>query len=240
MSADTAADIRRYGKSLYAEERLAVTEQPPIPYEASDPDVRLMLQVRDDNAAAFEELVLRYQNRLLTVLEHLVDDTELAEDLAQEAFLRVYRARKTYTPDAKFVTWLFTIATNLANNARRNKSRRKEVVLAPANSEDTAANSLDKLAIAASGLMPTRQLDKAEMSQVVRSAMESLTDQQRTALVLSKFEEMSYIDIAESMGMSVPAIKSLLWRARESLREILEPYMQEGTHPQSGKGGPTP
>ena len=108
-----------------------MTEPSATPYETSDPDVRLMLQVRDDNAAAFEELVLRYQNRLLTVLERLVDDPETAEDLAQEVFLRVYRARKTYTPNAKFVTWLFTIATNLASNARRSSTRRKEITLSP-------------------------------------------------------------------------------------------------------------
>lgn len=216
---------------------MPVTEPSATPYETSDPDVRLMLQVRDDNAAAFEELVLRYQNRLLTVLERLVDDPETAEDLAQEVFLRVYRARKTYTPNAKFVTWLFTIATNLASNARRSSTRRKEVNLAPRPNEDSAAFSLDKLALAASGMMPTRQFDKTEMAGIVRLAMESLTEQQRTALVLSKFEEMSYLDIAETMQMSVQAIKSLLWRARESLRQVLEPYVRDGSRP---AGGETP
>jgi len=213
---------------------LSVTVPAAVPYETSDPDVRLMLQVRDDNAAAFEELVLRYQSRLLTVLEHLVNDPELAEDLAQETFLRVYRARKSYSPNAKFVTWLFTIATNLASNARRQKSRRKEIVLASSGQEQSTGIDLASLALAASGLMPTRQIDKTELAQVVRAAMDALTDQQRTALLLSRFEEMSYVDIAQSMGMSVQAIKSLLWRARESLRVILEPYMQEGQHPQGG------
>ena len=79
---------------------------------ALDPDVRLMLEVRDGNAAAFEELVLRYQGRLLTVLRHLVGSREQAEDLAQEVFLRVYRARESYQPGAKFSTWLYTIANH--------------------------------------------------------------------------------------------------------------------------------
>ena len=83
--------------------------------------------------------------------------------------------------------------------------------------------------------MPTRQLDKTEMADIIRLAMESLTEQQRMALLLSKFEEMSYADIAETMGMSVPAVKSVLWRARESLRELLEPYMQDGTRPTGGQ-----
>src|SRR5690242_21957197 len=89
----------------------------------ADPDVRLMLQVREGNAAAFEELMLRYQNRLVTVLEHLVGKRGQAEDLAQDVFLRVYRARHTYEPGSKFSTWLFTIANNVASNSLRSRSR---------------------------------------------------------------------------------------------------------------------
>ena len=214
---------------------LAVSDSTALRYETSDPDVRLMLQVRDDNAAAFEELVLRYQSRLLTVLEHLVRNRELAEDLTQEVFLRVFRARKSYSAGAKFSTWLFTIAKNVASNARRKRAGRREVNVTADRNEDTSAQPMDRLAIAASGLLPTRQLDKTEMADILRLAMESLTEQQRMALLLSKFEEMSYADISEAMGMSVQAVKSVLWRARESLREILGPYMQEGTLPTGGQ-----
>jgi RNA polymerase sigma-70 factor (ECF subfamily) len=94
-----------------------------------DPDVRLMLEVRGDSAPAFEELMLRFQGRLVTVLEHLVGDRDQAEDLAQEVFLRVYRSRKTYEPGARFSTWLYTIANNVAINALRSRSRRREVNL---------------------------------------------------------------------------------------------------------------
>jgi RNA polymerase sigma-70 factor (ECF subfamily) len=201
-------------------------------YQQLDPDVRLMLQVRDDNAAAFEELVLRYQVRLITVLEHLVGKREQAEDLAQEVFLRVYRARKTYEPGAKFSTWLFTIANNVASNALRSLARRREVHLAGGRSGETSAEPLDQMALAASGLMPTRQLDVAEKAEVVHLAMESLNERQRMALLLSKFEGMSYADIAETMGLTIQATKSLLSRARVNLRTILEPYMQEGSRPQ--------
>src|SRR5262245_66632787 len=86
-----------------------------------------MLQVRAGDGEAFEELVERYKNRLLTVLEHLVGNREQAEDLAQEVFLRVFRARDRYEPGAKFSTWLFTIANNVASNALRSRSRRREV-----------------------------------------------------------------------------------------------------------------
>ncbi len=205
-------------------------------YESLDPDVRLMLQVRDDNAAAFEELVLRYQGRLLTVLEHIVGRRASAEDLAQEVFLRVYRARKSYTPGAKFSTWLFTIANNVARNALRTMSRRKEVNLERGENGPTPNATMENLALESSGLMPTRRLDKAEMAEVVRQAMDSLNERQRTATVLSKFEGMSYEEIAATMDLSVQAVKSLLSRARCNLRQTLEPYLNEGARPNRSNG----
>jgi RNA polymerase sigma-70 factor (ECF subfamily) len=187
-----------------------------------------MLQVRDDNAAAFEELVLRYQARLISVLEHLVPSREQAEDLAQEVFLRVFRARKTYEPGARFSTWLFTIANNVASNALRSISRRREIHLDSGNSE---MKPLEQLAAAKSSLMPARQLDNSERAELVRAAINQLNDRQRMALLLAKFEGLSYAEIADTMGMSVKAIKSLLSRARNNLRLALEPYMEEGAAP---------
>jgi RNA polymerase sigma-70 factor (ECF subfamily) len=201
------------------------------PYETADPDVRLMLQVRDGNAAAFEELVLRYQSRLISVLENLVHNRHKAEELAQEVFLRVFRARESYRPDARFATWLFTIAHNVASNALRSLARRQEVNLAGERSGEMAANPMDAMTVAPSGLMPARQLDKAELTDVVRQAIDLLSERQRMAVLLSKFEHMSYQDIAQTMGLTVQAVKSLLSRARENLREILEPYVQEGIRP---------
>jgi RNA polymerase sigma-70 factor (ECF subfamily) len=200
-------------------------------YAAVDPDVRLMLEVRDDNAAAFEELVVRYQDRLINVLIHLVGSREWAEDLAQEVFLRVFRARKSYEPGAKFSTWLFTIANNLASNAIRNRSRRKEVTVGATGSSDSTALSLHEIALAKSSFLPARRLDKLEMAEVLQLAMESLGERQRMALLLCKFENMSYQDIADTMGLSVKAVKSLLSRARVNLKAILEPYMEHGVPP---------
>ena len=186
-----------------------------------------MLRVRDDDAAAFEELMLRYQDRLVGVLSHIVPQRDMAEDLAQDVFLRVYRARKSYKPGAKFSTWLFTIANNAARNALRTLSRRKEVHLAPRPGE-TGANPLDDAAIAASGLLPTRQLDSAEMRAVVRQAIGSLGERQRMAVLLHRFEHLSYAEIGEVMDLSPKAIKSLLSRARGNLRDVLEPYLAQG------------
>jgi RNA polymerase sigma-70 factor (ECF subfamily) len=196
-----------------------------------DPDVRLMLQVRDDSATAFEELVARYQCRLVMILHHLVGSHELAEDLTQEVFLRVYRARKSYEPGAKFSTWLFTIANHAAANARRSQSRRHEVTLQPRDSGPLGPRPLDYLLQASSGQMPARQLDKSEMREIVRMALGSLNERQRMAVLLNKFEGMSYLEIAEAMEMSPQAIKSLLSRARGNLREVLQPYFDEGVRP---------
>lgn len=189
-----------------------------------------MLQVRDGNAMAFEELVRRHQQRLLNILAHLAPTKSQAEDLVQEVFLRVYRSRARYTPTAKFSTWLYTIASNVASNARRSKARRKEVAV-QTSPDASAGVSLDNLAEAASGLMPTRQLASNEIGEVVRTAIASLNERQRMALLLSKFEHMSYQEIASSMDLSIPAVKSLLSRARESLREILQPYMATEERP---------
>ena len=210
---------------------MAVSESSVRKYELRDPDVRLMLQVRDDNAAAFEELVLRYQNRLVAVLEHLVRKRGQAEDLAQEVFLRVYRSRKRYQPKAKFSTWLFTIANNVASNANRALARQREVHVGFRKDAEDTGPQLEQLALEASGLMPTRQLDKLERAEVVRLAIEALNDRQRMALMLSKFEGMSYAEIADTMGLTVQATKSLLSRARENLRCILEPYIADGAKP---------
>ncbi len=192
-----------------------------------------MLEVRDGSATAFEELVLRYQHRLVAVLQHLVGNRDWAEDLAQEVFLRIYRARKTYVPGAKFSTWMYTIANNVAANALRNRSRRREVSLETQQSGLSGARPMERLLQASSGQMPARQLDKAETRQMVRMALEALNDRQRMAVLLSKFEEMSYADIAEAMELSPQAIKSLLSRARVNLRDVLEAYMEHGELPGS-------
>jgi RNA polymerase sigma-70 factor (ECF subfamily) len=207
---------------------LAITESTAARYTLADPDVRLMLQVRDDDAAAFEELMLRYQNRLVSLLAHLVGQPDIAEDLAQDVFLRVYRARKRYVPGAKFSTWLYTIAGNVAANALRSRSRRHEVNLAPS-TNDTSTMPIEAAAIAASGMMPTRQLDKAELRDAVRQAIAGLGERQRMAVLLSKFEHFSYIEIGEIMSLSPEAVKSLLSRARTRLREVLEPYISRGS-----------
>ena len=154
-----------------------------------------------------------------------------ALDLSQEVFLRVFRARKSYQPGAKFSTWLFTIANNVASNALRSLSRRREVSVPVQRNDEEKSPSLEQIALAASGLMPARQIDHRERAEIVRRAIQSLSDRQQMALLLSKFEGMSYLEIGQAMDLSTQAVKSLLSRARVNLRAALEPYMQEGTLP---------
>jgi RNA polymerase sigma-70 factor (ECF subfamily) len=187
-----------------------------------------MLKVRDDQAEAFEELMLRYQNRLVSLMTHLVGRRDMAEDLAQDVFLRVYRARKRYVPGAKFSTWLYTIAHNVASNALRGLGRRREVNLVGRDSGEMPGNPLDLAAIAPSGLMPTRQLDKLELREVVKLAVAGLNERQRMVVLLNKFEHLSYEEIAQVMGLSPQAVKSLLSRARGNLRDMLVPYLDQG------------
>ena len=140
----------------------------------------------------------------------------------------VYRARKSYVPGSKFSTWLFTIANNVASNSRRAQSRHREVNIDGRESGPLGAQPFAQMALAASGQMPTRQLDKAEMREIVRQAVAALSERQRLAVLLNKFEGMCYQDIAETMEMSPEAVKSLLSRARTNLKEVLEPYLQRG------------
>jgi RNA polymerase sigma-70 factor, ECF subfamily len=209
---------------------LAISDTTALKFTSEDPDVRLMLRVGQDDASAFEELMLRYQNRVAALMTHLVGKRDLAEDLTQDIFLRVYRSRKRYVPGSKFSTWLYTIAHNVASNSRRSLARRKEVNLVGQESGEYAGNPLDQAALAASGLMPTRQLDKAELAGVVQVAIAALNERQRMAVLLNKFEHLSYEEIAEVMELTPQAVKSLLSRARANLREVLEPYLAQGTN----------
>ncbi|GIX04015.1 MAG: RNA polymerase sigma factor [Planctomycetaceae bacterium] len=184
-----------------------------------------MLRVKQGEEEAFAQLVRIYQDRLINIFYHLVGSQEAAEDLAQEVFLRVYRARHGYEPTAKFCTYLFCVANNLASNLRRDQGRRREVAFPLTESGPQGVRPEEKLLIEKSGALPTRQLDRQELQQLVQQALLELNERQRLAVLLHKFEGLSYQEIAEAMEMSPAAVKSLLARARERLREILEPYM---------------
>lgn len=187
-----------------------------------------MLRVQEGDAFAFEQLMERYHGRLVRILRHVAGSDDSAEDLAQDVFLRVFRARASYQPTAKFSTWLFHIAHNVASNAIRDRKRRKEVQIHNPTGSQSAIMSLDQMAMASTGAMPVRRLDKVERAEMVRLAVDALNERQRMALLLCKFEGLSYQEIAEAMDLSVQAVKSLLSRARVNLKQMLEPYVTSG------------
>ncbi len=196
-----------------------------------------MLRVREDDASAFTELMDRYQARLVRLMHTIGPRHDMAEDLAQETFMRVFRARKNYEAGAKFSTWLFTIAGNVARNASRSLGRRHEVseVDAVRGSDSPSSPQLIAMtALEASGMMPSRLVEGAERAEVVRAAVSALSERQRMALMLSRFENMSYSEIAETMDLSTKAVKSLLSRARVNLKDILQPYIDAGVIPTDG------
>lgn len=184
-----------------------------------------MLRVREGDDGAFTQLVKKYQDRLIGIFTNMFTDSALAEDLAQEVFLRIYRARLGYQPTAKFSTWVFQIASNLASNSRRTKGRKKEVQFSPATSGSQAVHVGEALVPDKSALMPTRQFDAEELRAHVIAAMETLNDRQRMAILLHKFEGLSYAEIGSIMEMTPQAIKSMLSRAREHLRTTLEKHI---------------
>jgi RNA polymerase sigma-70 factor (ECF subfamily) len=200
-----------------------------------DPDVRLMLRVRDDEPGAFQQLVEQFQNRLVAVMHHLVGDAAEAEDLAQEVFLRVYRARKQYRPRSKFSTWLFTIANNLALNSLRSRQRKPAVSLTGRDSGPLGARPQEQL-VHDHHSGPQVRIQREELAALIRKALDGLNERQRVAVVLNKFEDMNYAEIAEVMGLTTKAVKSLLSRARENLRIALAAYVyMDGETPPEDK-----
>jgi RNA polymerase sigma-70 factor (ECF subfamily) len=203
---------------------VSTTETPSKQVPIVDPDARLMLQVQGGDQSAFEELVSRYQNRVLGVLFNAIGNKEEAEDLAQEVFLRIFRARHGYKPTAKFSTWIFTITNNLAMNARRSRRTRRAVNIDADENGPLGARPQEQL-LKEPGPSASGQLHASEVAELVRQAVGKLDERQRMAVLLSKFEDLGYAEIAEIMGTSTMAVKSLLARARTNLREMLEPYL---------------
>ncbi len=186
-------------------------------------DLELMLRVRAGDAASFEVLLRRYRLPMVNFFRRMVRDTALAEDLAQEVFLRIYKSRERYQPEARFTTWLYRIATNLALNAIRD---RKDEVSQAASDEPGAGTIFDRFV----DPQPTieQRLIQGDRERIIRQAVEGLPDNQRLAVILHKYQDVDYRQIAGILGVSESAVKSLLFRAYESLRVRLEPLLREG------------
>jgi RNA polymerase sigma-70 factor, ECF subfamily len=189
-------------------------------------DVQLMLDVKSGDEASFELLLHRYRTPLVNFLYRMVRNREQAEDLAQEVFIRVYRARAEYVPSAKFTTWLFRIATNLALNSLRDNRYKKleDSIDSPAriDSEDGDDRPLD---VAEKHPNIEQHLVEEARVNMIRHAIDKLPEKQRAAVLLHKYEELDYAEIAKILSCSESALKSLLFRAYEALRVELAPLV---------------
>jgi RNA polymerase sigma-70 factor, ECF subfamily len=181
-----------------------------------DPDTALMLRVSEGDVPSFEMLLERNRRAVLNHLYRMVRNRAIAEELAQDVFLRVYRARKTYRPGAKFATWLFRITTNVALNWRRDTRWDYAQVRL-----DDEPGNLRKIEVADQRPGADQRLLEGQRDREIRAAIDSLPPKQLAAVLLHKYEGMDYVQIAEVLDCSIPALKSLLFRAYETLRRRL-------------------
>jgi RNA polymerase sigma-70 factor (ECF subfamily) len=192
----------------------------------SDDDAGLMRRVKRGDATAFAMLVDRYKHGVVSFITRMIRDADEAEDVAQTAFVQAYRNAHRYEESARFSTWLFTIARNLCLNELRRRSRHPSEPLEGISSEhdEAPARQHEDLRTAS----PPSMLLRRELEAKVEEAIADLPENQREALLLCRQEDCSYEDIARILGCSVPATKSLIHRARETLKSRLKPYLSSG------------
>ena len=183
-----------------------------------DPDVALMIRVRQGDDDAFREIVARYHARVHIFLRHMLGNEQSAEDLTQETFLRMHRSRVRYRARCRFGSWLFTIANNLALNRLRDEFGSAR---APLPMTESGSLPMTHSTPRASPPEPVdRGMERAEVVATVRAALNALNENQRAAIVLSKFEEMSYEEIGKVLDLSPQAVKSLINRAKVRLKTL--------------------
>jgi RNA polymerase sigma-70 factor (ECF subfamily) len=188
-------------------------------------DVQLMLDVKGGDEQSFELLLQRYRAPVVNFLFRMVKSREQAEDLAQEVFIRVYRAREDYVPTAKFTTWLFRIATNLALNSLRDHRHQKLEMSIDAPLTDSDEGDERPFEVADKHPTIEQELVENERKKMIRRAIEKLPEKQRVAVLLHKYQELDYAEIAKILSCSESALKSLLFRAYEVLRVELAPLV---------------
>ncbi len=187
--------------------------------EAGRDDATLMAYVARGDTAAFEQLVERHQTLVIGTVARMLGSNSDVEDVAQQVFIRVWKSAPRYVPTAKFTTWLLTITRNLVFNEARRRKRH------PAETLDVHQGEESLPLPDRHGRLPDEQLLDQEMQRAVDNAIQALPEKQRLAVVLRRYEEKSYEEIAQVLALSVPAVKSVLFRARTELREALNRYL---------------
>jgi RNA polymerase sigma-70 factor, ECF subfamily len=181
--------------------------------ETPEPEIGWMARIREGDMEAFRLLVETHQARVIGTISKMLGSEAEAEDLAQQVFIRVWKSAQRYQPTAKFTTWLFRITRNLVFNELRRKRH-----FAP--QPDEAPEPVER-----SEKEPDRVLLDDELQRAIKEAINQLPESQRMAIILRRYEELPYEEIAKVMGATVPAVKSILFRARAELRERLAKYL---------------
>jgi RNA polymerase sigma-70 factor, ECF subfamily len=190
--------------------------------DVPDPDALLMLRFKDGDSEAFERLFSRHTRAMVNFAYRFVRNREVAEEMAQEVFLRVYESAAGYEPQAKFTTWLYRVATNVCLNEVRKpyfQALRQSLPAAPRDDRETASFE-PKIDDA-----PNWNLERQAISHAIKEALEQIPLKQRVAFILNKYQELSYAEVAEIMKISEKAVKSLIHRAKETLAEKLKPSL---------------
>lgn len=191
-----------------------------------DPDAALMLRVKQGDMGAFEQLVDKYKQPVMNVVYRMLRDATEAEDVAQNVFVQVYKSASRYEVSSKFSTWLFTIARNLCLNELRRRSRHPAESMDaghPEQEDQPWQQFEDKKTFS-----PPDKLLQGELEQKIEEALAELPENQRTAILLCRQDELSYEDIAKVLQCSLSATKSLIHRGRETLKQKLKPYLKTG------------
>jgi RNA polymerase sigma-70 factor (ECF subfamily) len=195
----------------------------PVVAAESYTDAEVMLRVKAGDESAFDYLVQKYRRPLVSFMYRMARNTAAAEDLAQEVFLRVYRSRHTYEASAKFTTWLYRIATNLAvNHARDTRHERPEVMVSLDEPDEETGTTLD---VPDAAVTAEESLVRRERLLAIRAKVEALPERQKLAVIMHKYQQMDYKQIADVLKLSESATKSLLFRAYETLREQLKQFI---------------
>src|SRR5205814_10135714 len=184
-------------------------------------DAALMAEVARGDTVAFERLVERYQALVIGTVGRMLGSNSEVEDVAQQVFIRVWKGASRYRPTAKFTTWLLTITRNLVFNEARRRKRHPGDLLDVHEGEGAPA------LVDSAGRIPDEQLLEAELQREIDRAIFALPEKQRMAIVLRRYEDKSYEEIGEVLGLSIAAVKSLLFRARTELRSALNRYLEE-------------
>jgi RNA polymerase sigma-70 factor (ECF subfamily) len=200
----------------------AATDEPSYGLEPSS-DAEVMLRVKAGDDGAFSYLVEKYRRSMVSFMYRMTHNAATAEELAQEVFLRVYRSRETYKAEAKFTTWLYRIATNLAmNHARDTRHQRPDVTVSLDEPDTETGMTLD---VADSHESVEQDLLRRERLAGIRQCVQALPERQRLAVLMHKYQGMDYRQIGEVLKLSEAATKSLLFRAYETLRQRLKQYL---------------